>query len=107
MLEVLRPRDAVDLAEYAERRGLSGVMATDRFQPWTPRQGQAGFVWNVLGALGERTTGDLGPVAVPGPRMHPAVLAQASATLAAMNPGRHWLGVASGDAIDEHVTGEY
>ncbi|MBL0887019.1 TIGR03557 family F420-dependent LLM class oxidoreductase [Myceligenerans sp. I2] len=107
MLETLHPRDAVELAVHAQEHGFSGVMATDRFQPWTPRQGHAGFVWDVLGALGERTTGDLGPVAVPGSRMHPAVLAQASATLAAMNPGRHWLGVASGDAVDEHVTGDY
>lgn len=107
MLEALHPRDAVELAVYAQERGFGGVMATDRYQPWTARQGQAGFVWDVLGALGERTEGDLGPVAVPGSRMHPAVLAQASATLAAMNPGRHWLGVASGDAVDEHVTGDY
>lgn len=107
MLEALHPRDAVELAVHAQEHGFRGVMATDRFQPWTPRQGHAGFVWDVLGALGERTTGDLGPVAVPGSRMHPAVLAQASATLAALNPGRHWLGVAGGDAVDEHVTGAY
>lgn len=107
MLEQFSPREAVELAAHAEQHGFSGVMAADRFQPWVPQQGQAGFVWNVLGALGERTTGDLGPITVPTFRWHPAVVAQASATLAAMNPGRHWLGVGSGEALNEHVVGGY
>lgn len=107
MLEQLRPREAVELAALAEQHGFDGVLAADRFQPWLPQQGQAGFVWDVMGALGERTAGDLGVVATPTFRWHPAVVAQASATLAALNPGRHWLAVSSGDAIDEHVVGQY
>jgi len=108
MLEHLPPAEAVELAAHAERHGFSGTMASDRFQPWVPAQGQAPFVWNVLAAIGQRTSGDLGPGSVaPTVRMHPAVVAQASATLAAMHPGRHWLGLGAGEALDDHVTGEY
>jgi len=65
-------------------------------------------VWNVLAAIGERTRGDLGPgVTAPTFRWHPAMVAQASATLAAMYPGRHWLGLGSGEALNEHVVAPY
>ncbi|MGD8195653.1 TIGR03557 family F420-dependent LLM class oxidoreductase [Herbiconiux sp. P18] len=107
-LEQMPPREAVDLAEYAENKGFSGVMASDHFQPWVPRQGESSFVWNVLSAVGERTRGDFGPgVTSPSYRWHPAMVAQASATMAAMYPGRHWLGIGSGEAINEHVVGGY
>jgi coenzyme F420-dependent glucose-6-phosphate dehydrogenase len=108
MLEQFHPTEAVALSAYAESRGFSGVMATDHFQPWVPQQGESSFVWNVLAALGERTTGDIGPgVTAPTFRWHPAMVAQASATLAAMYPGRHWLGLGSGEALSEHVVGQY
>lgn len=108
MLEQFHPAEAVDLSEYAEMKGFSGVMAADHFQPWVPQQGQSAFVWNVLGALGERTTGDIGPgVTTPTFRWHPAIIAQASATLAAMYPQRHWLGLGSGEALNEHIVGQY
>jgi coenzyme F420-dependent glucose-6-phosphate dehydrogenase len=108
MLEQFHPTEAVALAAYAESKGFSGVMAADHFQPWVPAQGQSSFVWNVLTAVGERTTGDLGPgVTAPTFRWHPAMVAQASATLAAMYPGRHWLGIGSGEALNEHVVGQY
>lgn len=107
-LEQLHPRDALDAAVRAEASGFRGVMASDVLAPWVPAQGQAPFVWNVLTALAERTSGDVGPgVAVPTFRWHPAVLAQASATLAAMYPGRHWLGIGSGEAINEHAVARY
>ncbi len=107
-LEQFHPTEAVALAAYAESKGFSGVMAADHFQPWVPRQGQSSFVWNVLAAVGERTTGDLGPgVTTPTFRWHPAMVAQASATLAAMYPGRHWLGIGSGEALNEHIVGQY
>src|SRR5699024_9045374 len=103
-LEQLPPTDAVDAGVRAEQHGFTGVMASDVLAPWVPAQGQAPFVWNVLTALAERTRGDIGPgVAVPTFRWHPAVLAQASATLAAMYPHRHWLGIGSGEAINEHA----
>ncbi|NMR19622.1 TIGR03557 family F420-dependent LLM class oxidoreductase [Cellulomonas fimi] len=108
MLEQFHPTEVLELAAYAEERGFSGVMAADHFQPWVPAQGQSAFVWNVLAALGERTRGDLGPgVTAPTFRWHPAMVAQASATLAAMYPGRHWLGLGSGEALNEHVVAGY
>ena len=108
MLEQFHPREAVELSVLAEQHGFSGVMAADHFQPWVPQQGQSAFVWNVLAALGERTTGDIGPgVTAPTFRWHPAMVAQASATLAAMYPGRHWLGLGSGEALNEHIVAGY
>lgn len=108
MLERFPPNEIIALAQQAEAAGFTGVMAADHFQPWVPQQGQASFVWNVLSALGQVTTGDLGTgVTAPTFRWHPAMVAQASATLAAMYPGRHWLGLGSGEAINEHVVGQY
>lgn len=108
MLEQFGPQEVVGYSVLAEQHGFSGVMAADHFQPWVPQQGQAGFVWNVMTAVGERTKGDVGPgVTCPSFRMHPAIVAQASATMAAMYPGRFWLGLGSGEALNEHVIGGY
>jgi coenzyme F420-dependent glucose-6-phosphate dehydrogenase len=108
MLEQFHPSEALDLSVRAERAGFTGVMAADHFQPWVPQQGHAAFVWNVLTALGERTRGDLGPgVTCPSFRFHPSIVAQASATLEAMYPRRCWLGLGSGEALNEHVVGGY
>jgi len=108
MLEQFHPTEVLELAALAETHGFEGVMAADHYQPWVPQQGQASFVWNVLSALGQTTTGDLGTgVTAPTFRWHPAMVAQASATLAAMYPGRHWLGLGSGEALNEHVVGQY
>src|SRR5690348_2236283 len=108
MLEQFHPTGVVGLSAHAERVGFIGVMAADHFQPWVPQQGQAAFVWNVLTALGERTQGDLGPgVTCPSFRFHPSIVAQASATLEAMYPGRFWLGLGSGEALNEHIVGGY
>ncbi|MGZ4749605.1 MAG: TIGR03557 family F420-dependent LLM class oxidoreductase [Oryzihumus sp.] len=108
MLEQFHPSEVVDLTALAEDHGFSGCMAADHVQPWVPQQGQAAFVWNVLTAVGERTRGDMGPgVTCPSFRFHPAMVAQAAATLEAMYPGRSWLGVGSGEALNEHVIGGY
>lgn len=108
MLEQFHPSDVVSDATFAESHGFSGVMASDHFQPWVPQQGQASFVWNVMTAIAASTRGEVGPgVTVPSFRFHPAVVAQASATLAAMYPGRHWLGLGAGEALNEHVVGGY
>jgi len=108
MLEQFGPQEVTGLTALAERHGFSGCMAADHFQPWVPRQGQAAFVWNVLTAVGERTQGDLGPgVTCPSFRFHPALVAQAAATLEVMYPGRTWLGIGSGEALNEHVVGGY
>jgi len=108
MLEQFGPSEVLDLCAAAEEAGFSGVMAADHFQPWTPRQGQASFVWEVLAIAGARTKGDLGPgVTCPSFRMHPAIVAQAAATLEVMYPGRTWLGLGSGEALNEHVVAGY
>jgi G6PDH family F420-dependent oxidoreductase len=108
MLEQFHPTEVVELCAAAEQAGFSGVMAADHFQPWVPQQGEAAFVWSVLAAVGERTSGDMGPgVTCPSFRFHPAIVAQAAATLEAMYPGRSWLGVGSGEALNEHVIAGY
>ncbi|MEJ1089868.1 LLM class flavin-dependent oxidoreductase [Microbacterium sp. Mu-80] len=111
-LERLEPSDAVRLAALADEAGFAGTVLADRFQPWLPQQGNASFVWAIAGAVGQRTTGAVTVSAVPGYRQHPASVAQASATLAALcatdeNPDRHRLLLSAGDAIDEHVVGGY
>jgi coenzyme F420-dependent glucose-6-phosphate dehydrogenase len=109
MFEQFSPNDLLKWSRMAEDTGFGGVMASDHFHPWTPSQGQSGFVWAWMGALGAQTSRvRFGPgVTAPGFRYHPAILAQASATLAAMFPGRFWLGIGAGEALNEHVVGRY
>ncbi|MFV0462059.1 MAG: TIGR03557 family F420-dependent LLM class oxidoreductase [Nostocoides sp.] len=106
-LEQAAPSHAVELAMRAETAGFEAVMVGDHFQPWVPQQGQAGFLWPVLGAMGARTMGQLGAVTTPGYRVHPAVVAHAAATVAEMYPGRCWVGIGSGEALSEHIVGQY
>jgi G6PDH family F420-dependent oxidoreductase len=108
MLEQYHPQEVTGYTVAAEAAGFRGAMVADHFQPWVPSQGHSAFVWNVMTAMGERTTGDIGPgVTCPSFRFHPAIVAQASATLEAMYPGRHWLGLGSGEALNEHIIGGY
>jgi coenzyme F420-dependent glucose-6-phosphate dehydrogenase len=107
MLERFHPSEAIALAQTAEQQGFRGTMAADHFQPWTAAQGHASNAFNVLSAIGQVTSTDLGTATTPGYRTHPAHTAQAAATLAAMYPGRHWLGIGSGEALNEHVVGQY
>jgi coenzyme F420-dependent glucose-6-phosphate dehydrogenase len=106
-LEQFDPTELLRYCELAEEHGFGGVMAADHFQPWVPRQGQSAFVWSWMAALGVATKRlTFGPgVTCPSFRYHPAVVAQASATLGAMFPGRFWLGLGSGEALNEHVVG--
>lgn len=107
MLEQVPPAEAVRLIRRADEAGLHGVMLADVFQPWTPAQGQAGALWPVLAAAAEHTSGPLGAVFTPGYRWHPALIAQHAATIASMFSGRHWLGLSSGEALNDAITGEY
>jgi G6PDH family F420-dependent oxidoreductase len=108
MLEQFHPTELLDFCVTAEHNGFSGVMAADHLQPWVPQQGQAAFVWAFMAAVAERTKGDVGPgVTCPSFRTHPVVIAQAAATMAAMYPGRFWLGLGSGEALNEHVVADY
>jgi probable non-F420 flavinoid oxidoreductase len=81
-------------------------MCSDHFHPWSERQGQSGFAWSWLGAALERTSLSFGTVCAPGQRYHPAIVAQAAATLAEMYPDRCWLAVGSGEALNEAITGQ-
>ena len=107
MLEQFHPNDLLDYCAAAEAAGFSaGFMVSEHFHPWTPQQGQSAFAWSFMGALGTRTTLPFGTaVTCPGFRYHPAVIAHAAATLGAMFPGRFWLGLGAGEALNEHIMG--
>jgi coenzyme F420-dependent glucose-6-phosphate dehydrogenase len=107
-LEQFHPTDLLDWCAQAEAAGFSaGVMVSEHFHPWTPKQGQSAFAWSFMGALGLRTSLPFGTgVTCPSFRYHPAVVAHAAATLGAMFPGRFWLGLGAGEALNEHITGQ-
>jgi coenzyme F420-dependent glucose-6-phosphate dehydrogenase len=107
MLEQFHPTDLLDWCAQAEAAGYSaGFMVSEHFHPWTPQQGQSAFAWSFMGALGTRTSLPFGTaVTCPGFRYHPAVIAHAAATLGAMFPGRFYLGLGAGEALNEHVVG--
>ena len=107
MLEQFHPTDLLDWCSQAEAAGFSaGFMVSEHFHPWTPQQGQSAFAWSFMGALGTRTSLPFGTaVTCPGFRYHPAVIAHAAATLGAMFPGRFYLGLGAGEALNEHVVG--
>ena len=102
------PRELVRNARLAEEAGFQFALISDHFHPWIDRQGESPFVWSVLGAIAETTerlqvgTG----VTCPTIRVHPAIVAQAAATTAAMMPGRFFLGVGTGEHLNEHVHGD-
>ena len=107
MMEQFHPTDLLDYCAQAEAAGFeAGFMVSEHFHPWTPTQGQSGFAWAFMGALGQRTSLRFGTaVTCPGFRYHPAVIAHAAATLGAMYPGRFYLGLGAGEALNEHVIG--
>jgi coenzyme F420-dependent glucose-6-phosphate dehydrogenase len=107
MLEQFHPTDLLEWCPQAEEAGFSaGFMVSEHFHPWTPQQGQSAFAWAFMGALGLRTTLRFGTgVACPSFRYHPSMIAQAAATLGAMFPGRFWLGLGAGEALNEHIIG--
>ena len=102
------PLDLVENAVRAEAAGFELALISDHFHPWIDRQGHSPFVWGVIGAIAARTerlrlgTG----VTCPTIRIHPAIVAQAAATAAAMLPGRFFLGVGTGENLNEHVLGD-
>jgi coenzyme F420-dependent glucose-6-phosphate dehydrogenase len=109
MFEQFHPTELLVWCNQAEESGFGSVMASDHFHPWTPEQGQSAFVWSWMGALGATTTNlRFGTgVTPPGFRYHPAIIAQGAATLEAMYPGRFWLGLGAGEALNEHIVGDY
>lgn len=102
------PADLVCNAAAAEEAGFEFAFISDHFHPWTRNQGHSPFVWSVLGGVATATERLRVGTAVTAPiiRIHPAIVAQASATVACMMPGRFFLGLGSGEFLNEHVTGE-
>jgi coenzyme F420-dependent glucose-6-phosphate dehydrogenase len=102
-----RPNELVRHARLAEEAGFGFGLISDHFHPWTDAQGQSPFVWSVIGGIAQVTerfrlgTG----VTCPLIRIHPAIVAQAAATAAAMMPGRFFLGLGTGENLNEHVPG--
>ncbi len=101
------PLDLVRYAQQAEEFGFAYAMISDHYHPWIEKQGQSAFVWSVIGAIAQATerlrlgTGVTCPII----RYHPAIIAQATATAAAMMPGRFMLGVGTGENLNEHIVG--
>ena len=106
--EELDPISMVRCAARAEQVGFGFITVSDHYHPWTHRQGQSPFVWAVLGGIAAVTNRvDVGTaVTCPTTRIHPAVIAQAAATAAVMMPGRFFLGVGTGEALNEHILGD-
>jgi probable non-F420 flavinoid oxidoreductase len=104
--EQLHPAALLDAVQAAQRAGFTAAMSSDHFAPWSERQGQSAFAWSWLGAALQATRLPFGVVNAPGQRYHPAIIAQAAATLAAMYPGRFWVALGSGEASNEHITGD-
>ncbi|MCW4384871.1 TIGR03885 family FMN-dependent LLM class oxidoreductase [Salinibacterium sp. SYSU T00001] len=104
--EQLHPKDLLTSLQHAEQAGFTAAMCSDHFAPWSERQGHSGFAWSWLGAALQATELPVGVVNAPGQRYHPAIIAQAAATLEAMFPGRFWAALGSGEAMNEHITGD-
>lgn len=102
------PSQLVQNARRAEEVGFTFALISDHYHPWIDKQGHSAFVWAVIGGIAQATrTLRLGTgVTCPTIRIHPAIIAQAAATAAAMMPGRFFLGVGSGENLNEHITGE-
>jgi coenzyme F420-dependent glucose-6-phosphate dehydrogenase len=99
------PQELIQCAQQAEERGFDFAMVSDHFHPWIDRQGQSSFVWAVLGGIAQVTEHlKIGTaVTCPTTRIHPAIIAQAAATAAAMLPGRFILGLGTGENLNEHI----
>jgi probable non-F420 flavinoid oxidoreductase len=91
---------------HATDAGFAAISSSDHLVPWSRSQGASGFAWSWLGAAMAHTQVPFGVVTAPGQRYHPVIIAQAIATLAEMNPGRLWVAMGSGEACNEHVTGD-
>src|SRR5918998_2664419 len=99
--EQIHPATLLDAVRVAEQVGFTAAMCSDHFAPWSARQGHSGFAWSWLGAALQATGLGFGVVNAPGQRYHPAIVAQAAATLAEMYPGRFLLALCRGEGSNE------
>ena len=104
--EQIPPSRLLRSIRHAEEAGFDGGMSSDHFAPWSERQGESGFAWSFLGAALASTALPFGVVNAPGQRYHPAIIAQAAASLTEMFPERLWIALGTGEASNEHITGE-
>jgi probable non-F420 flavinoid oxidoreductase len=104
--EQVHPAALLRAVQRAEEVGFTAAMSSDHFSPWSERQGHSAFAWAWLGAAMATTSLRFGIVNAPGQRYHPAIVAQAAATLTAMHPGRLWVALGTGEASNEHITGD-
>ena len=104
--EQIAPGRLLRDVQHAEQAGFTAAMSSDHLSPWSERQGESGFAWSFLGAALATTSLPFGVVTAPGQRYHPAITAQAIATLSSMFPGRFWAALGSGEASNERVTGD-
>lgn len=100
------PSALLRYAQLANAAGFEALMCSDHFKPWTTRQRHSGAAWSWLPAALQATTASFGTVNAPGQRYHPALIAQAAATIADLFPGRFWLAVGTGEALNESITGD-
>jgi len=105
--EGFAPKELIRQAVLAERAGFDFVEMSDHYHPWVEAQGHSAFTWNLLSAIAVKTEriGLATGVTCPSVRYHPAVIAQAAATLAIISDGRFTLGAGAGERLNEHVTG--
>ena len=103
--EQIPPSQLLRAVRRAEEAGFAAGMSSDHFSPWSERQGESGFAWSFLGAALAQSTLPFGVVNAPGQRYHPAIIAQAAATLCEMFPDRLWIALGTGEASNEHITG--
>ena len=104
--EQISPSVLLRDVQHAEAAGFEMAMCSDHFSPWSSRQGHSGYTWAWLGAALATTNLTMGCVSAPGQRYHPAVAAQKIATLSQMFEGRFWVALGSGEASNEHITGD-
>jgi len=104
--EQIPPSRLLQAVRRAEQAGFHGGMSSDHFAPWSERQGESGFAWSFLGAALASTQMPFGVVNAPGQRYHPAIIAQAAATLTEMFPDRLWVALGTGENCNEHITGD-
>jgi probable non-F420 flavinoid oxidoreductase len=104
--EQIPPSTLLRAVRRAEEAGFDAGMSSDHFSPWSERQAESGFAWSFLGAALAVGTLPFGVVNAPGQRYHPAIIAQAAATLTEMFPGRLWVALGTGEASNEHITGD-
>ena len=104
--EQMHPSALLAAVQAAEQAGFTAAMCSDHISPWSERQGHSAFAWTWLGAALQATGLPFGVVNAPGQRYHPAIIAQAIATLGAMYEGRFWAAMGSGENSNEHITGD-